>query len=71
MTVKISSLPRSIQNDATHLPTSCICAQLSIGPIKPKPGPILPIAEAEAVKEVTKSRPVKEKTIAANMNINI
>ena len=54
------------------LVTSGKKAQLYIGPILPNPGPILPIAEAEAEIDVVKSAAeVKEITRAKIIKIKI
>ena len=71
ITVKISNLPKSMQKHAVPLANVVRCPQLSIGPIDPNPGPILPIDDADALKDVIKSRPVEEKIIEANTNIKI
>ena len=55
----------------SHFAKSVKCPQLSDGPIVPSPGPILPIAAADAVKAVSRSNPVKDKKTAVNTKINI
>ena len=55
MTVKISSLPRSMQKLVIHFVELGKSAQLLRGPITPRPGPILPIVEADTAKEEMKS----------------
>ena len=70
-TVNISNLPSSIQKLVSHFAKSVRCPQLPEGPIEPNPGPILPIADADAVKAVSTSNPVKDKKIAVNTKINI
>ena len=54
ITVKISKRPNNIQKLVNHLAKSVRCPQLPVGPIAPRPGPIFPMAEAEAVKDVIK-----------------
>ena len=71
MTVKISKRPNNIQKQVNHLAKSVRFPQLSDGPIAPSPGPIFPIAEAAAVKDVIKSRPVVDKINAVKINIKI
>ena len=44
---------------------------MSVGPIKPNPGPILPIDDAEADKDVTISILNEENIIAPIINISI
>ena len=55
MTVKISRRPNNIRNTETNFNSFGKKAQLSVGPISPNPGPILPIAEAAVDNEVIKS----------------
>ena len=43
-----------MQKQDTSLVTLLSPPQLEVGPISPNPGPIFPIAEAEAVNEVSK-----------------
>ena len=69
ITVKISKRPNNMQKLVNHLAKSVRCPQLSDGPIPPSPGPIFPMAEAAAVKDVIKSRPVVDKIIAVRINI--
>ena len=60
-----------MQKLISHFAKSVKCPQLLVGPIAPKPGPILPIADAEAVKAVVKSKPVVDKIIAVNPKMNM
>ena len=60
-----------MQKLVSHFAKSVKCPQLSDGPIAPSPGPILPIAAADAVKEVSRSNPVIDKKTAVNTKINI
>ncbi len=60
-----------MQKLVSHFAESVKWPQLSVGPILPNPGPIFPIAEADAVKAVSTSKPVKDNTIAVNTKINI
>ena len=55
MTVKISRRPNNIRNTENNFNSFGKKAQLSVGPISPNPGPILPIAEAAVDNEVIKS----------------
>ena len=50
-----------MQNEDIHLAPEGRWPQLSEGPISPKPGPILPIDDADALKEVTMSSPKQAK----------
>ena len=70
ITVKISKRPNNIQKLVNHLAKSVRYPQFSDGPIAPRPGPIFPMAEAEAVKDVIKSNPVVDKTRAVKMKMN-
>lgn len=56
----ISSRPNSIVNDRIILLRAEYSTKLPIGPTFPKPGPILPIDAATAVKFDAKSNPSKE-----------
>ena len=60
-----------MQNEDIHLPAEGRCPQLSVGPIAPKPGPILPKDAAEALKEVTISKPKQENNTEAMTKIKI
>ena len=46
-------------------------AQFDEGPISPKPGPILPIAEADTDNAVLKFKPKHAKTMAEKTKIKI
>ena len=46
-----------MQNDTSHLADEGKCAHESVGPTDPKDGPILPIEDADADKDVTISNP--------------
>ena len=70
-TVKISNLPSNIQKQTNHLTNDGICPQLSEGPTSPNAGPIFPMAEAAADKDVTKSNPVEDIIKAVIIKINI
>ena len=59
-----------MQKLVNHFAISVRWPQLFIGPIEPRPGPIFPIAEAEAVNDVIKSNPVVDKNRAVNIKIN-
>ena len=65
ITVKISSLPKSIQNDAVNFEKEFKLPQLSVGPISPNAGPILPIEAAEADTAVIIFSPFSANTIDA------
>ena len=70
-TVNISNLPNNIQKLQIHLANIGKCPQFSVGPIVPNPGPMLPIAEALAVKDVIVSKPNMDNIIAHAPKINI
>ena len=59
-----------MQKLVNHLAKSVKCPQLSVGPILPKPGPILPSADADAVNEVVISSPVVDNTTDVNAKIS-
>jgi len=69
--VKISNLPRSIQNIERYLVGSFNDAQLLVGPIIPSPGPMFPIDDAEIAKDDTISKPLNDTTSAHNAKIKI
>ena len=48
-TVNNSSLPSSIMKDSSSLDTSLNSEYVSVGPTRPKPGPILPKVAATAL----------------------
>jgi len=70
-TVKISNLPRSMQNIEMYLVGSFNVAQLLVGPIIPRPGPIFPMDDAEIAKDEMTSKPFIETTNVHNAKINI
>ena len=60
-----------MQKEDIHFAGDGRCPQLSVGPIDPKPGPILPKDEAAAVKEVIISEPKQANKIDATTKIKI
>ncbi len=55
-----SSLPASISNERSSLPSPEKPAKLPEGPTASRPGPILLTHESTAVKDVTRSLPSKQ-----------
>ena len=60
-----------MQNVARYLVGSFNEAQLLVGPIIPRPGPIFPIDDAEIANDETRSNPFIETTSAHSPKINI
>ena len=60
-----------MQKEDIHFAGDGRCPQLSVGPIDPKPGPILPKDEADALKEVIISEPQQANNIEAIIKIKI
>ena len=74
MTVKISKRPSTIKKVAKTFPAVPIISQFCEGPIAPKPGPIFPIADADAERDVIKSNlfsPIITNTMLAKTKIKI
>ena len=63
MTVKISRRPTSMVNAKTHLLKSGKSAQVNAGPVMPRAGPQLPIADTDEPTAVGKSSPCRTNTI--------
>ena len=59
MMLKISSLPRSMFIDKSHLPGSGIRLKFPIDPTDPNPGPTPPMVAAEPEKAVRRSTFIK------------
>ena len=71
ITVNISKRPKSIKKEAKIFAGVPMLAQFEEGPISPKPGPILPIADADTANELVKSSPNHANRIPAKTKINI
>ena len=71
ITVNISNLPKSIQKEISHFADDGKWPHESVGPTEPKEGPIFPIDDAAAVKDVSISNPSIENISAEATKIKI
>ncbi len=71
ITVQISNLPTSIQNDKTNFAKTEKCAKLLKGPTESSPGPTLPNVAATAVNAVAMLFPSAVSSRLAETNTKI